>query len=288
MATTILQSFSTFKSNLEITGLQQETVPTRQNNVRDAVKRELVVLDSFLTGSYSRSTMIAPLSEADIDIFVILSSEYYKKDGQAKLLDKVKTVVKKTYTKTPKISRNGQAVTITFTDFFVDIVPAFNRKGGGYLIPNSAIGEWIATDPKAHVKIMSEHNKKHNGNLVPLVKMIKCWNRNISFSFNSFHLEVMALQIFDGVKITDSTSGARYFFDKAKDYVKKKNPDPAGYNDDVGAYLYTDAKISGAVSNLTTAYNRAVKAESFAKENNIAEAVDEWKKIFGNKFPAFG
>lgn len=288
MATTILQSFSTFKSNLEITGLQQGTVSTRQTNVRDAVKEELTVLDSFLTGSYSRSTMIAPLSEADIDIFVVLSSDYYEKDGQAKLLDKVKTVVKKTYTKTPNISRNGQAVTITFNDFVVDVVPAFNRKGGGYLIPNSAIGKWIATDPKAHVRIMSEHNKKHNGNLVPLVKMIKCWNKNISFSFNSFHLEVMALQILDGIRIDDLPSGARYFFDKAKDYVKKKNPDPAGYNDDVGEYLNTDAKISGAISNMTTAYSRAVKAESFAQENKIAEAVGEWRKIFGGKFPAFG
>ena len=288
MATTIIQSFSTFKSNLEITGLQQETVSTRQINVRDAVKKELTVLDSFLTGSYSRSTMIAPLSEADIDIFVVLSSEYYEKDGQAKLLDKVKSVVKKTYTKTPKISKNGQAVTITFTDFIVDVVPSFNRSGGGYLIPNSSTGKWIATDPKAHVKIMSEHNKNHNGNLVPLVKMIKCWNRNISFSFNSFHLEVMALQILDGVKIEDFSSGARYFFDKAKDYVKKKNPDPAGYNDDIGAYLNTDAKINSAVSNLTTAYNRAVKAESFASEKKIAEAVDEWRKIFGTKFPDFG
>jgi hypothetical protein len=98
----------------------------------------------------------------------------------------------------------------------------------------------------------------------------------------------MAIQILDGVKIDDFPSGARYFFDKAKDYVKKKNPDPAGYNDDVGAYLNTDAKINGAVSNLTTAYNRAVKAESFASEKKITEAVGEWRKIFGTKFPAYG
>jgi hypothetical protein len=33
------------------------------------VSSEMEVLDSFLTGSYRRSTMIAPLSQADIDIF---------------------------------------------------------------------------------------------------------------------------------------------------------------------------------------------------------------------------
>lgn len=90
MASTVTQAFTTFKSNLEITDLQSSTVSTRQQNVRDAVTRELTVLNSFLTGSYSRSTLIAPLSLADIDLFTVLDSSYYKADGQAWLLDKVR------------------------------------------------------------------------------------------------------------------------------------------------------------------------------------------------------
>ena len=74
MAKTILESFRELKTNLEITELQQSTVSTRQQNVRNAVESELNVLDSFLTGSYSRHTMIAPLKEADIDIFIIWMS----------------------------------------------------------------------------------------------------------------------------------------------------------------------------------------------------------------------
>lgn len=290
MATTILQSFNILKSNLEITDTQQKTVSTRQNGIKGLLEKEMKVHDSFLTGSYSRSTMIAPLAKADIDIFVVMDSEYFEKNGQAKLLDRVKTVIKKTYTTTPKISRNGQAVTITFTDFVVDVVPGFYRKDGGYLIPNSVLQKWISTDPKKHVEIMSAQNKIHDGKLVPLIKMIKCWNRNISFPFNSFHLEVMALQLLTGVTITDYPSGVRYFFDKARDYVKKNNPDPAGYGGDVGAYLNTDAKIEAAVSNITTAYNRAVNAEAYAKPTaqKIEAAVAEWRKIFGDKFPAFG
>ena len=74
MAKTILESFRELKANLEITELQHSTVSTRQQNVRSAFKNELDVLDSFLTGSYSRHTMIAPLKEADIDIFVIFDT----------------------------------------------------------------------------------------------------------------------------------------------------------------------------------------------------------------------
>jgi len=46
--------------------------------------------------------------------------------------------------------------------------------------------------------------------------MIKAWNRNSSKYFRSFHLEVLAMQIFQGVTISDFPSGMRYFFDKGR------------------------------------------------------------------------
>lgn len=101
--------------------------------------------------------MIAPLKEAEVAIFVVLDPSYYKADGYTSLLDKVKGVLKKEY-KTPHISRNGQAVTIQFTDFMVDVVPSFHRNGGGFLIPNSITKSWISTDPKMHVSLFSEAN----------------------------------------------------------------------------------------------------------------------------------
>ena len=97
MAKTIVASFQKFKENLEITGLQKTTVSTRQNNVRSAVEKELDVLDSFLTGSYPRSTMISPLKDADVVIFVVLESKYYQADGYTNLLDRVRSILLKTY-----------------------------------------------------------------------------------------------------------------------------------------------------------------------------------------------
>ena len=289
MATTVKQGFRILKSNLEITDLQQETVSVRHKNVREAVEKELAVLKTFLTGSYSRHTMIAPLSEADIDIFVVLDPSYYESDGQAGLLDKLKRVLRKTYPKTPEISRNGQAVTISFTDFLVDVVPAFYREGGGFLIPSTyGGGRWVATDPTKHVEISSFANAAHNGDLVPLIKMIKCWNRTIHRHFRSFHLEVLAWAIFDGVTISDYPSGIKYFFDKGRDLITKQNPDPAGYSGDVGYYIDTREKIEAAVSRFETAYNRAYKAEVYGREGRVEDAFNEWRKVFGSSFPAYG
>jgi tRNA nucleotidyltransferase (CCA-adding enzyme) len=70
MEFTISQLFEEFKSNLEITDLQTTTVSVRQGYIRSVIEREMKIRDSFLTGSYTRNTMIAPLQEADIDIFL--------------------------------------------------------------------------------------------------------------------------------------------------------------------------------------------------------------------------
>lgn len=289
----INSSFELFKRNLEITGLQESTVSIRQSNVREVIKAGMTITESFLTGSYSRSTLIAPLNEADIDIFIILDPKYFhhydkQNGGQAGLLDLVKRTLRKTYTKTPDISRNGQAVTIRFDDFMVDVVPAFNRQGGGYLMPNSISQSWISTDPKKHVEIMAQQNKLHEGKLVPLVKMIKGWNKNNGKIFRSFHLEILAMQIFKGVKISDYPSGIRFFFDKARSFIITPLLDPAGYGGNIGSYINTQAKTNDSLSKLQSAYELSLTAEYEESRHNTKNAVEYWRKAFGGYFPAYG
>jgi len=81
MAKTILESFKELKVNLGITDLQHSTVSTRQQRVRKAIKQEMNMIDSFLTGSYLRHTMIASLKNADIDIFIVIDSRVCKGAG---------------------------------------------------------------------------------------------------------------------------------------------------------------------------------------------------------------
>ena len=288
MATTVASGFSGFQANLEITDLQAGTISTRQQNVRKVIEEEFDVLDSFLAGSYMRNTLIGPLTDADVDICVVLDPKYWSADGsQAALLDRVKRALLKTYTKTPKVSRNGQAVTITFTDFNVDVVPCFYRNGGGYLIPDSVLGRWLPTDPKAHITLWSEANKAHAYDLIPLMKMLKGWNKRREV-VTSFHLEVLALRVLEGIRIDDFPGGVRYVFDKAREKIRFKLADPAGYSDDVAAQVNTDAKMSAIIAALDTAYARAKAAEELAAEGKIKEAFDKWRLLFGDYFPAYG
>lgn len=293
MATTIPSSFQKFKENLQITGLQEATVSARQKSVRAVIEAGIDVESSFLSGSYSRSTMIAPLKEADIDIFFVLDVRYYhhynnQNGGPAGLLDFVKRTLRKSYPDTPDVSRNGQAVTIRFTDFVVDVVPAFRRQGGGYLIANSITQSWLSTDPQKHIELISASNKAHNGDLVPLIKMIKAWNKNTGKFFRSFHLEMLAYQIFSNVTISDYPSGMRYFFDKGRELIRQKNLGPEGYGEDLGRYINSADKVAEAVAKFQLAYERSVKAEEFARGGNVYGAVDMWIKVNGSYFPAYG
>jgi Second Messenger Oligonucleotide or Dinucleotide Synthetase domain len=287
MPTTIAQGFAKLQDNLQITDLQETTVDTRQKSVREAVAKELTVLTSFVTGSYRRSTLIAPLAKADIDIFVILDAKYYSVDGYANLIDRVKRVLKVTYPTTPEISRNGQAVTISFTDFKVDVVPAFYRKGGGYLIPDSVMKRWIATDPTQHVTIWNTANIAHFQQLVLVIRMIKQWNRAHSALLHSFHPETLVLQILNNVTISDLPSAARFLFDKAREACKFVANDPAGYDGNIAAYLDTKEKIAEVVKRFETGYTQAAEAERLAAANQVPLAFAKWRTIFGDSFPVY-
>ncbi|NEH46105.1 hypothetical protein [Rhizobium leguminosarum] len=178
-------------------------------------------------------------------------------------------------------------MTITFTDFEVDVVPGFYRTGGGFLIPDANMGRWIPTDPKKHVELWTASNKAHGGSLVPLIKMMKCWNRAHGDLFRSFHLEVLVRHVLTDVTVVDFPSGVRWVLDKMRSKVWTRIADPAGYSDDVASYL-SKAEADRLIAVLTNAHRSAVAAETYSGSGYVRSAMDEWRLIFGDYFPAYG
>ena len=129
MPSTISAAFAKFQSNLEITDLQSSAVSTTQSNVRGVIDRKFAVLEDFQGGSYARNTMIAPLSAADVDIFVVMDPKYFSQYAPAALLNAVKIALKASFPSTEDIAPDGQCVRIKFSNFKIDVVPCFNRQG---------------------------------------------------------------------------------------------------------------------------------------------------------------
>jgi hypothetical protein len=290
MAKNINQGFQEFRSRLEITDLQASVVSKRQQGIREAIENEFTVLDHFLTGSYKRNTLIAPLKKADIDIFFILDDQY-KKGGQSYILDRVRNILKQAYRETSDISRDGQAVTIFFNDFQIDVVPAFYRRLlsipiGGYIIPNTITRSWIPTNPQKHIELWSRRNEANNGNLVPLIKMIKAWNQVHGKLLTSFHLECLILKIMKYETIRNFPSAIRIVFENAKESFQHVH-DPI-MDISVSSYLDTQEKVNTIADQLQLAYGRAKNAEVWVKKGNMEDAFYYWGKLFGQYFPVYG
>ena len=117
--------------------------------------------------------------------------------------------------------------------------------------------------------------------------MLKGWNKKHSELFRSFHLETLAYDVLQHATISDYPSGVRYVLDKARDKLLWVS-DPAGYGGNVGAYLDSQQKRDDAKAKLTSAYDKAVLAESLGQKGQIQSAYDKWRVIFGDYFPAYG
>ena len=209
------------------------------------------------------------------------------------MLDLVRKALLVEYPRTPNVSRNGQAVTIRFSDFVIDVVPAFALPwyswSSGWEICDSRSNGWITTNPKKHVELSAAANRAHGGHLVPRIKQLKAWNVAAGEPLHSFHLEALAWSIFGTSWLWKNSQrsdwvSVRYFFNKARSGLNDPLHDPAGTGADVAAYLHGVA-LKAAISNVTTAYDRCVRAELAAKEGDIAAMHRAYGQVFGEHYP---
>lgn len=136
-------------------------------------------LHSLYVGSYGRGTDI---KTSDIDIIVQLPYGTYERfnnysgNGQSALLQEVKNVLQKTYSKS-YLKGDGQVVVINFADgICFEIVPAFINGDDSYTYPDTHNGgSWKVTDPRKEIAAMNAMNKITNKNLKRLCRMLRAW-----------------------------------------------------------------------------------------------------------------
>jgi hypothetical protein len=134
---------------------------------------------------------------------------------------------------------------------------------------------------------MTEENSQHNGNLVPIVKMIKAWNRNKHYPFVSFYLEMLAIRIFKDFKIEKFSDALYYFFDNGKALIEEPLHDPVSYGGIISPYRECKSKVD-ALKIFTYSTFNALCAVRDEKAEIIENSINRWRDILGNSFPAYG
>jgi hypothetical protein len=295
MATTVKESFRAFAKNVNITDRQENAVTNCKTNVVAKLKATLTLHseEARVIGSWDRDTLIRYLSEGDVDVMIVLhyasNKEWDTADGTGYVLQRFKAILDAAYPDTPcSVDRN--CVTMKLSQFRLDVVPAFSLNGGGYQIPDTYRRQWLNTDPVEFAARMTAINKAMGRDFIPLVKMVKAWNRQEGKPLRGFHLECLLHARYKNytTSYTYSSMLCR-FFEALPGYVRAACYDPVT-GDRVDGYLGPDSPGSDRQKVIAKAERAAHKAlEALNDENDYPSvAIDEWKELLGEFFPAYG
>ena len=247
----------------------------------------------FSRGSYARHTKTKPLK--DIDIFFCLGEddEHWRAKEPKDILGAFKDCLAAEFGAT-NVEVGRRCVTVDFakrnptadTEGKVlsnDAVPAY-ATSEGYEIPDWVLGRWIKTNPDIHSTATAAKNKTLGGKWVPLVKMLKRWNRSAGGLVRpSFLIEVMALDSVDPPFVS-YPSEVRRFFAAALGGINQEWPDPAGLGPPVSDQMSPQERQAAAAAfrGAEKSAARAVRLEQLGRQG---DALALWRAIMGKYFP---
>jgi hypothetical protein len=291
MASTTAKAFDEFKEVLKLTSAQKDLILARRNNVATYLQQafpsdsDMPLKKTSLIGSAGRGTIIRPV--VDIDVFAQFTNkdsvfETYRNNSQA-FLYRIRDALK-SHSNVEIVGARGQAVRFFYSQPpHVDVAPVFMWNEGGYGLPDGT-GGWMTTDPFAQDAYFAERNETLSNRLKPLVRMLKRWNACHSQYFRSFHLEVVAANVFSSLG-GDSRYACEKFFECSQNFLDVN--DPAGHSGRLSTYLTQGARAN-LLTNLETARKRASLANLAEIAGNHEEAIRQWRMVFGDEFPSFG
>jgi hypothetical protein len=284
---TVAASFDKFRENIELSGDHRSTATARKDDIVATLSKHFEVLDAFPSGSIPRYTALRKY--ADLDVIVVLHyGKHVENKKPSELLKSVQSVLSEYKT---GVRRNGQAVTLSYKTWpNVDIVPVSrvvndDKSINYYSVPNMNNETWLKTRPRSHDKALEDRNAVCGDLFKRIIKMIKWWNHQHSEYLQSFHIEVMALNIF-----TQSLSAYPWeiyrYFEQAAILAKTPLWHDIGFAD---VYLDYSTRAE-AVKRLETARDKARDAWylTYGERDDHKGAIEIWRQIFGDEFPAYG
>ncbi len=298
-------AFAEFISNIEPSEkekkfAQDAHLPIREYLENDGLFKEYFE-SSFLYGSYKRNTATGNIKDIDIIVLTHFNPEETTPETALTLLKEALG----RYYETPnneeyqtRSIRVNNPLPDENTGMTLDVIPAIALGGeeDPILVPDRELQKWKKSNPKAHLKSISELNAEDYSNsmLVPLVKMMRWWwtfqakqrkPEEEKVRPKGFWLECLVAQLFDRTK----TSWAEHF-------VAVLEAISENYTQNSGVPALPDPGLPGI--SISTGMNQEefnfflqVVDESLAMAKQALNETDEsqsllaWAEIFGDFFP---
>lgn len=275
---TLLQSIDQLIDNITVTDRQEESIRSSISNLDGKLKMDesnLYVIRTFTNGSYDRDTIIRPLK--DIDLFAVLDLEKWKDENGSlpspqSVLTRFKNYLNGIEAYEGKVKQDRPCITISLSNKDFDVLPSFEQTGGGYLIPNYDLTSWTYSYPEQLSKNLDDVNRQRNYKVKPTIKTIKYWNRENGGLIPSYHIEELAISIFSTASFKNYEEYIRAWFDSAKLYLNSQKFD-------------SDDKYDRASAKVEKIKDKLIEAKQLYDADEEHQALEIWKKVFGDEFP---
>jgi hypothetical protein len=284
MAWTTEGAFEVFYSSINLPGEHRSTANGRREWVIQRLRSGgMNVLEAITMGSIPKYTALK--GHADVDVMAVLHyGNHIENQRPSQVLSAVKNALNLGAAGT--LRRNGQAVTVTFQSWpKVDVVPASRLASNGvitgYNIPDMTREKWLHTNPPQHAQDMASASTERGPNFRRVIKMIKHWNRRQATKLQSYHIEVIALQM--DVSWTDHGYPIMKWFEAAQtacDWLWHAGSDVSGY-----LSWNSAQKVKGQLA-VAERSARSAWMESIRNQDRLA--ISGWKSVFGQSFPSYG
>lgn len=170
-----------------------------------------------------------------------------------------------------------------------DIVPCFYTTQQFYLIPDG-YGNWKNTDPRVDRMRVTTVNQANSQVPLPLIRLMKYW-KEIKWgdAVSSYMFEQMVLDHIESIPVLMAPTWQVRVLN-VLGYLRSaiKNPvmDPKGIQGDLNELdqeTRNRLSISAFMSSLS-----AAKAIEFERNGETQKAINQWKLVFGDRFPDYG
>jgi hypothetical protein len=287
------EDFLTFCSALAVS--RRSTISDRYAQITKRLNLDYWGSDSytyhsFYTGSYGRGTAIGLTSDVDmlfrLPVDVYERFDAYQTNGQAALLQEVRSVIKKTYSVTD-IGSDGSVVVVPFTDGVTfEVLPGFLNKDGSYTFPDSTSGgTWKSTNPKPEIDEIDEMDKKCNNNLKYLGRMARAWKARWEVPISGLLIDTLAYQFIRDWEYREKSF--LYYDYLSRDFLDylAGQPEAKSYwlSPGAGQYVWRTGSFEYKAKRCR---NIAVEAITHYNSNEVWSARKKWRDIYGPDFPS--
>lgn len=282
----VAEEFEEFLKNLQI--VRQDKFSLRYGEITNALNKKYRDVESktnyrLQVGSYGRWTGIKGISDLDM-IFIMPSSAWndYKDGGQSKLLKDAKTAIANRYpTTNMKVDRC--VVRAEYSDFHVEVQPAFQQADGSFTYPDTyGSGSWKTTKPRLEIEEIKTKNEEKNRNLRRLCKMARAWKNKHGVPIGGLLVDTLAYNFLCSTEEYDERGWLWYDFMSRDFFEYLKDETDKAYYQALGSKQHVKVRKK---------FQKKAKKAYELSLDAIAATTDatrrsRWRKVYGSAYPA--